>query len=87
MEDDNETMGNGDDEDYDKKEALTASVSDCAASWPRTAPMPVSKMGSVKRRRGAVSSSFWPGPCLVIWTFKLQYCFSMDGHEVHSKTQ
>ena len=57
MEDDND-MGNGDDEDNDKKKKiLTASVSDCAASWPRTAPMPVSKMGSVKRRRGAVSSS------------------------------
>ena len=56
MEDDND-MENGNGEDNDKKEALTASVSDCAASWPRTAPMPVSKMGSVKRRRGAVSSS------------------------------
>ena len=56
MEDGND-MGNGDDEDNDKKKILTASVSDCAASWPRTAPMPVSKMGSVKRRRGAVSSS------------------------------
>ena len=56
MKDEND-MGNGDDEDNDKMEALTASVSDCAASWPRTAPMPVSKMGSVKRRRGAVSSS------------------------------
>ena len=57
MEDGND-MGNGDDEDNDKKKKiLTASVSDCAASWPRTAPMPVSRMGRVKRRRGAVSSS------------------------------